>query len=168
MTCCSHCGKELQEDAEFCTNCGTKVEKKDETLRNTPSGSIKPCEGYPASGTTQVEESQSVTENLNINTGNVKFCTHCGKQILKDAVVCPYCGCATESKVSANDEPNKGLNIIAFLLPVVGAIMYFIYHEKEPKKAAAIGKWALYGLGFTVICYVLLTACGTAALYSLY
>lgn len=168
MTWCSHCGKELQEDAEFCTSCGTRVEKKDETLRNTLSGSIKPCEGYPASGTNQVAEGQPVAGSLNINTDNVKFCTHCGKQILKDAVVCPYCGCATESKVSVNDEPNKGLNIIAFLLPVVGAIMYFIYHEKEPKKAAAIGKWALYGLGFTVICYVLLTACGTAALYSLY
>lgn len=168
MTCCSHCGKELQEDAEFCTNCGTKVEKKDETLRNTLSGSIKPCEDNPASGTNQVAEGQPAAGNLNINTNNVKFCTHCGKQILKDAVVCPYCGCATESKVSANDEPNKGLNTIAFLLPIAGAIMYFIYHEKEPKKAAVIGKWALYGLGFTVICYVLLTACGTAALYSLY
>ena len=57
------------------------------------------------------------------------------------------------------DEPNKGLNIISFLLPIVGAILYLVYHEKEPKKAAAAGKWALYGLGFSVICYVLLVAC---------
>ena len=91
--------------------------------------------------------------------GNMKFCSHCGKQILKDAVVCPHCGCATESKASVTDEPNKGLNIISFLLPIVGAILYLVYHEKEPKKAAAAGKWALYGLGFSVICYVLLVAC---------
>lgn len=82
--------------------------------------------------------------------------------------MCPYCGCAIESKATVIDESNKGLNIISFLLPIVGAILYLVYHEKEPKKAAALGKWALYGLGFTVICYVLLTACGTAALYSLY
>ena len=165
---CKKCGKEIQEDTKFCPNCGTKVEKKEETLEDILSGSVKPSEGYPASGTIQAVGGQPVAGSLSINTDNVKFCTHCGKQILKDAVVCPYCGCATESKVSVNDESNKGLNIIAFLLPFVCAIMYFIYHEKEPKKAAAIGKWALYGLGFTVICYVLLTACGTAALYSLY
>lgn len=165
---CKKCGKEIQEDTKFCPSCGTKVEEKEETLENALSGSIKPSEGYPASGTIQAVDGQPVAGSLSINTDNVKFCTHCGKQILKDAVVCPYCGCATESKESVNDEPNKGLNIIAFLIPIVGAIMYFIYHEKEPKKAAAIGKWALYGLGFTVICYVLLTACGTAALYSLY
>ena len=96
---------------------------------------------------------------MNANAGNMKFCSHCGKQILKDAVVCPHCGCATESKASVTDEPNKGLNIISFLLPIVGAILYLVYHEKEPKKAAAAGKWALYGLGFSVICYVLLVAC---------
>lgn len=98
----------------------------------------------------------------------MKYCSHCGKEIVDEAVMCPYCGCAVESNPAVNDKPNTGLNIISFLLPIVGAIMYFIYHEKEPKKAAAIGKWALYGLGFTVICYVPLSACDAAALYSIY
>lgn len=155
MKCCSNCGKELQENTKFCPHCGTKVEekveKKEETLEDILSGNVK-----------------TATGSMNTNANNMKFCSHCGKQILKDAVVCPHCGCATESKASVTDEPNKGLNIISFLLPIVGAILYLVYHEKEPKKAAALGKWALYGLGFTVICYVLLTACGTAALYSLY
>lgn len=92
----------------------------------------------------------------------MKFCTQCGKEILDEAVVCPHCGCQVET--AANDKPNSGLNIIAFLLPVIGAIMYFVYHEKEPRKAAAIGKWSLYGLGFGVVCYILLTACSTALL----
>lgn len=94
----------------------------------------------------------------------MKYCSHCGKQILDEAVMCPHCGCMVAKPVGVCDEPNKGLNIISFLLPVVGAIMYLIYHEKEPKKAAAIGKWALYGVGFSVICYILLVACGAAAL----
>lgn len=92
----------------------------------------------------------------------MKYCSHCGKEIMDETVVCPHCGCQVELLVT--DVPNKGLNIIAFLLPVIGAIMYFIYHEKEPQKAAAIGKWALYGVAFGVICYVLLTACGVAML----
>ena len=140
MKCCSNCGKELQENTKFCPHCGTKVEekveKKEETLEDILSGNVK-----------------TATGNMNTNANNMKFCSHCGKQILKDAVVCPHCGCATESKASVTDEPNKGLNIISFLLPIVGAILYLVYHEKEPKKAAALGKWALYGLGFTVICY---------------
>lgn len=98
----------------------------------------------------------------------MKYCSHCGKEILDEAVICPHCGCAIESKTPTTDRPNKGLNIIAFLIPLVGAIMYLIYHEKEPQKAASIGKWALCGLGVCVICYVLLVACGTTALYSLY
>lgn len=165
---CKKCGKEIQEDTKFCPNCGTKVEKKEETLEDILSGSVKPSEGYPASGTIQAVDGQPAAGSLNANANNMKFCSHCGKQILKDAVMCPYCGCAIESKATVIDESNKGLNIISFLLPIVGAILYLVYHEKEPKKAAALGKWALYGLGFTVICYVLLTACGTAALYSLY
>lgn len=139
---CKKCGKEIQEDTKFCPHCGTKVEEKEETLEDILSGNVKSAAG-----------------SLNANASNMKFCSHCGKQILKDAVVCPHCGCATESKASVTDEPNKGLNIISFLLPIVGAILYLVYHEKEPKKAAALGKWALYGLGFTVICYVLLVAC---------
>ena len=63
------------------------------------------------------------------------------------------------NKQKRRKKNNKGLNIISFLLPIVGAILYLVYHEKEPKKAAAAGKWALYGLGFSVICYVLLVAC---------
>lgn len=161
---CKKCGKELQEDAKFCPNCGAKIDEKEKALEDMLSGSIKASEGYPASGTIQAAEGQPAAGSLNINADNMKFCTHCGKQILKDAVVCPYCGCAVESKASVTDEPNKGLDIIAFLLPVIGAIMYLIYHEKAPKKAAAIGKWALYGLGFGVICYILLTAYSAAML----
>lgn len=90
----------------------------------------------------------------------MKYCSHCGKEINDEAVMCPYCGCKVESVV--NDVPNRGLNIIAFLLPVIGAIMYIIYNEKAPQKAAAIGKWALYGVAFVIICYILLAACSAA------
>lgn len=43
---CKKCGKEIQEDTKFCPNCGTKVEKKEETLEDILSGSVKPSEGY--------------------------------------------------------------------------------------------------------------------------
>ena len=125
MKCCSNCGKELQENTKFCPHCGTKVEekveKKEETLEDILSGNVK-----------------TATGNMNTNANNMKFCSHCGKQILKDAVVCPHCGCATESKASVTDEPNKGLNIISFLLPIVGAITRRQAAERMRKKRTLV------------------------------
>lgn len=89
----------------------------------------------------------------------MKYCSHCGKELMDEAVICPNCGCAVDGSSNVNDKSNKGLNIISFLIPLAGAIMYFIYHEKEPNKAAAVGKWALYGLGFAVLCYFVLVGC---------
>ena len=30
---CSHCGKEIRDDASFCPECGTPVYRKDETQK---------------------------------------------------------------------------------------------------------------------------------------
>ena len=64
---CKKCGKEIQEDTKFCPNCGTKVEKKEETLEDILSGSVKPSEGYPASGTIQAVGGQPTAGSLNAN-----------------------------------------------------------------------------------------------------
>ena len=34
---------------------------------------------------------------------DMKFCSHCGHELLDDAFVCPNCGC----KVNSNCEPQK-------------------------------------------------------------
>lgn len=81
----------------------------------------------------------------------MKFCSHCGKEIVDAAIVCPNCGCSVASAPSGVvDEPSAGLNILAFLLPIIGLAMYLIYQEKTPIRAKAIGKWAL--IGFIVGC----------------
>jgi len=61
------------------------------------------------------------------------------------AVVCPGCGCAVASTPSIEDEPSTGLNILAFLIPILGLILFIVYNGKTPIKAKAIGKWALIG-----------------------
>ncbi len=33
----------------------------------------------------------------------MKYCTHCGKELLDEAVICPGCGCAAESKEIKNE-----------------------------------------------------------------
>lgn len=41
----------------------------------------------------------------------MRYCSHCGKEINDEAVVCPSCGCATE-KFKENSQNQKDLPII--------------------------------------------------------
>ena len=91
----------------------------------------------------------------------MKYCSHCGKELVDEAIVCPGCGCGvaggTKAKVAANpaaDVPNTGLNIISFLLPVIGVILYILEHERAPKKAAAIGQAAAIGFGVSILFFI--------------
>lgn len=131
-----------------------------ENTESRQPAAVSSCQVQPPQSrgmANQTEEPEKQRKDAERMEG-MKYCSHCGQQIREEAVICPHCGCQVGASV--DDTPNTGLNIIAFLLPVIGAIMYFVYHEKEPQKAAAIGKWAIYGVIFTVVCYVLLTACG--------
>lgn len=78
----------------------------------------------------------------------MKYCSHCGKEVMDEAVVCPNCGCKVAENIE--DVPSRGLNILSFLFPIIGLILYLVYQEKTPQKAKAAGKWALYG--FAVGC----------------
>lgn len=92
----------------------------------------------------------------------MKYCSHCGKEILDEAVVCPHCGCAvngSNNAVIGDDIPSTGLNILSFLIPIVGLILYLTLRDREPKKATAAGKWALIGVGVGVGLMLLLTMC---------
>lgn len=56
----------------------------------------------------------------------MKFCTHCGTQLLDEAVVCPNCGCAAEQAVTnawaVNSETSSTLKLIAKIFMVIGCI----------------------------------------------
>lgn len=84
----------------------------------------------------------------------MKFCNHCGKELRDEAVLCPYCGCSVGTKEP--DIPNTGLNVLAFLFPIVGLILYLVFHDKTPNKANTIGKFALIGLCIGIIGWILL------------
>jgi hypothetical protein len=51
---------------------------------------------------------------------------------------------------NSNDQPSTGLNIISFLIPLVGLIIYLTEREKSPIKATSAGKAALWGVGVTI------------------
>lgn len=97
----------------------------------------------------------------------MKFCSHCGKEIVDDAVVCPNCGCAVAPTPHVEDIPNAGLNVLSFLFPIVGLILFIIYNEKTPIKAKAIGKCALIGFGIGVFFAILISVL-QVSMYSYY
>ena len=54
----------------------------------------------------------------------MKYCNQCGKELVDEAVMCPNCGCAVQAPVNQQeDKPSTGLNILAFLFPLVGLVL---------------------------------------------
>ena len=87
------------------------------------------------------------------------FCKNCGSQIDDNAVACPHCGTATDNfnmnrgvAPSYNDAPSAGFAVLCFFFPVVGLILYLVWHNTMPMRARSCGKGALIG----VILYVAL------------
>lgn len=82
------------------------------------------------------------------------------KRVVDEAVMCPNCGCAVQAPVNQQeDKPSTGLNILAFLFPLVGLILYLCFQNTTPVRAKAIGKWALIGfivgVAFSILCVIL-------------
>ena len=47
------------------------------------------------------------------------------------------------------DQKSTGLNIICFLIPLVGLIIYLTQKDTHPIKATSAGKAALWGVGIS-------------------
>ncbi len=52
----------------------------------------------------------------------MKYCSHCGAQLLDEAVVCPKCGCPTESKKPVVSENRSGLGTAARVFMIIQCV----------------------------------------------
>jgi len=57
----------------------------------------------------------------------------------------------TQDDLNPNDVPSTGLNIVSFLVPLVGLVIYLTEKDKAPKKAKSAGKAALWGTGISFL-----------------
>jgi len=64
------------------------------------------------------------------------------------------------------DQKSTGLNVISFLIPLVGLIVYLTQKESYPIKATSAGKAALWGVGVTFGLSLLSTIVGGAMVAS--
>ena len=87
-----------------------------------------------------------------------KYCSHCGNKILIEAVICPKCGCETESHKHSQDKPSIILDVISILIPIVGLILFLCFHHNYPQKAKSVGISALVGVAVYIFFPYLLVA----------
>ena len=85
----------------------------------------------------------------------MKYCSHCGKEIADEAVVCVHCGCAAprptyqikqtmESRQeNAVDKADAALIVLCVIFPIVGLILWALKRDETPKAAGSYGKAAL-------------------------
>lgn len=57
---------------------------------------------------------------------------------------------------AVDDKNSTGLNIISFLIPLVGLILYLVNNDKKPVMAKGCGKWALIGFIVGIVSSVIL------------
>lgn len=74
----------------------------------------------------------------------MKYCTHCGAELEDGAAVCPRCGAACREISGVppmlEDRSEAGLNVLSFLAPLVGLILYLIYRGSMPCRARGISR----------------------------
>ena len=88
----------------------------------------------------------------------MKFCQHCGKQLMDEAIICPGCGCSVQTtnnnQVATVDESvSIGLVIGAILFPIFGIIYWAAKAKTRPKCAKICGGAALISWG---VCFFIL------------
>lgn len=82
----------------------------------------------------------------------MKFCQHCGKQLLDEAVICPGCGCAVPAaNAAAADEVNIGFVILSVFIPLFGFIYWAINAKTYPKRARACGIAAIIAVALCTV-----------------
>lgn len=96
----------------------------------------------------------------------MKYCQNCGAQLDEKAVVCPKCGVpvagATMSGVTpppnAEPKPSAGWGFLGFFFPIVGWILYFVFHKETPKRAHRCAVWAWVGFAVQIVWWIIYVA----------
>lgn len=74
---------------------------------------------------------------------------------------CKYCGFLNKEydynkdRTIKVDYKSTGLNIISFLIPLIGIILYFSNKSESPKKAKSIINYTIGGIAVYIILYLL-------------
>ena len=88
------------------------------------------------------------------------YCKNCGTQIHDQAVICPNCGVAQETKPAVVDNGGFWWGALGCCVPIVGLILFLVWKDTKPKTAKAVGKGALISVIISVVWYILMFIIG--------
>lgn len=94
----------------------------------------------------------------------MNYCSNCGVQLAEGANFCSHCGQATQpSQQPPQQQPGTqpsesvwGFSLLGFFLPIVGLVLYLVWHDTLPQRSRAAGIGALIGACFPIILIVFL------------
>ena len=86
------------------------------------------------------------------------FCKNCGSEIDDNAIVCPKCGVPQENlnQAANNDTGGFGWGLLGCCIPIVGLILFCVWHDDKPKTAKAAGIGALISVGLGLVSYIMM------------
>ena len=91
------------------------------------------------------------------------YCRNCGAQIHETAVKCPKCGAEQQAALVYQATPvnqavpvkkesgSFGWLVLGFLVPVMGLLLFLLWHDSEPKNARMAGLGALISTILSVV-----------------
>ena len=63
----------------------------------------------------------------------MKFCRHCGSEMMDAAVVCTKCGCPVVKEKKVSDPGLSGAEkVVSFLVPIIGIILWLVNRNSKP------------------------------------
>ena len=89
----------------------------------------------------------------------MKYCSHCGKEIADEAVICINCGCSVKGNVpvAENDgEIEGGLMALSILVPLAGWILWGVKSKETPETAKKYGIAAIISFAVCLLIYLCL------------
>ena len=84
------------------------------------------------------------------------FCSNCGKEIAKNSDVCLNCGKLVRKNNEIEDKPDVFLNVISFMLPLIGVIIYLIIRKDTPIQAESAINSAKKAIILVIVIIVIL------------
>jgi Na+/proline symporter len=106
------------------------------------------------------------------DVGNANYCPYCGEDLSKyqekayndDNVYDPINNFDTydnnnRNYYNENDQSSLGFAVLSFLIPIVGLILFIVWHNQYPKKAKSCLKGAIISvvLSFILSCCMIST-----------
>ena len=136
---CHNCGKQVNDDAKFCSYCGAALQGEASKSQPQDSGDLF---GFD-------EKKAGQTQSVGGNTAQN------GAQTPPQGGYDPY---AYKRYTAPDDAKSVGFGILAFFFPMVGFILWLVWRDNYPLRARSCGKGVLAGIILYVIMVIIVVA----------